>query len=121
MAMWVWIVLVVAVVVAALAVVAWLLVSRRRSQELRQRFGPEYDRTLREHDTRGEAEAELRGRDEGAVRAVVARGAGAVRRLARGGGGERAQPRDLRDVRSRLSGGPLRATGGRRLSRSPRG
>jgi hypothetical protein len=64
MATWVWVVVVVAVVVAALAVVAWLLVSKRRSQELRQRFGPEYDRTVREHDTRGEAEAELRERVE---------------------------------------------------------
>jgi len=64
MATWAWVVLAVAVVVAALAVVAWLLVSKRRSQELRQRFGPEYDRTVREHDTRGEAEAELRGRVE---------------------------------------------------------
>lgn len=56
-----WVVLVV-VLVAALAVVAAYLVSRRRrmrrGEELRERFGPEYDRTVAEHG-RGKGEREL--------------------------------------------------------------
>lgn len=46
-------VVVVIVVLVAIAVVASLLVKRRRTQSLRQRFGPEYDRVVREEgDTR---------------------------------------------------------------------
>jgi len=41
-------VLIVVAIVAILAI-AWAVIRKRRSDELRQRFGPEYDRTLREH------------------------------------------------------------------------
>jgi len=40
-------ILIVAVIAAALAV-AWLLTTRHRRKRLRTRFGPEYDRTLRD-------------------------------------------------------------------------
>jgi len=41
------------VVVVVAAIVIWLYLSRRRSQRLRQRFGPEYDRVARRKgDTR---------------------------------------------------------------------
>lgn len=50
------------VVVAVLACVfaAW---TAMRRQSLRRRFGPEYDRVVAEHDTRTEAERELRDRE----------------------------------------------------------
>lgn len=40
--------IIVVVVIAALLII-WAAVRSRRRAELRQRFGPEYDRTLREH------------------------------------------------------------------------
>ena len=56
-----WIVL---IVVAAIIVVAaaWMYLRWRRSKELREQFGPEYDRTVRQADKRREAEAELESR-----------------------------------------------------------
>jgi hypothetical protein len=62
MATWAWILIaVVVVVVAALVVVA---TRQRRTTELRQRFGPEYDRTVEARDDRRAAEAELREREK---------------------------------------------------------
>jgi hypothetical protein len=61
MATWAWILIVVVVVaVAALAVVA---TRHRRTTELRQRFGPEYDRAVEATEDRRAAEAELRERE----------------------------------------------------------
>ncbi|TMR14138.1 hypothetical protein ETD86_29365 [Nonomuraea turkmeniaca] len=51
---------VVAVVMLAIA----SIVLRQRRQRLRRRFGPEYERTLSQRDTRGEAERELRTREK---------------------------------------------------------
>lgn len=59
---WVWIVLAV-VAVAIVAAVAWWLTRERRSRRLRETFGPEYDRTVTEAPTRGEAEEMLRERE----------------------------------------------------------
>jgi len=62
MATWVWILIVIAavVVVAVIAVVA----RRRRTAALRQRFGPEYDRTVEAREGRELAEADLRDREK---------------------------------------------------------
>jgi FtsZ-interacting cell division protein ZipA len=61
---WAWILIIVAVVLVV-AAVAWLLWSRRRrSAELRDRFGPEYDRTVEEAPSRRRAEKELDERRE---------------------------------------------------------
>ena len=60
---WVWILLVAAAVVV-LALVAWSLTRRRRTEQLREGFGPEYDRTMEEADNRRAAEAELKERQE---------------------------------------------------------
>lgn len=54
---------VVVIGVAAVAIVAFLLARRRRSERLRQRFGPEYDRTVREVGEVAKAEATLRARE----------------------------------------------------------
>jgi hypothetical protein len=62
MATWAWILIaVVVVVVAALVVV---VTRQRRTTELRQRFGPEYDRAVEARDDRRAAEAELREREK---------------------------------------------------------
>jgi hypothetical protein len=52
------------VVVAAAAVVAtlWFVVEKRRQIRLRQRFGPEYDRTVHQTGSERRAEAELDAR-----------------------------------------------------------
>ncbi len=49
--------LVIIIIVAAVVIlgVLWMLSRKRRTALLKERFGPEYDRTLREHGTRGEA------------------------------------------------------------------
>jgi len=44
--------------------VAWLLLDRRRSLRLRSRFGPEYERTVRESGDRRRAENELERREK---------------------------------------------------------
>jgi hypothetical protein len=60
---WIWIVLA-AAVVAVLALLAAALTRKRRTDELREGFGPEYDRTVDRAGDRKEAERELRERQE---------------------------------------------------------
>jgi FtsZ-interacting cell division protein ZipA len=55
---WVWIVLAV-IVVAVLVVVAAAAMRKRRSEQLREGFGPEYDHVVEETGDRREAEREL--------------------------------------------------------------
>jgi hypothetical protein len=62
MPVWAWIVIVVgAVVVVALA---WLGMDRQRSRHLREKFGPEYRRTVAKRGDRRAAESELREREQ---------------------------------------------------------
>jgi hypothetical protein len=58
--------LILAIVLIALAVaaVAWLVVQRQKSTKLRRRFGPEYDRAIKEYGGRTKAEAELSKREQ---------------------------------------------------------
>jgi hypothetical protein len=63
MAAWVWVLIVVAAMVAAAAVV-WRALQTRRTRTLQDRFGPEYDRTLEGSGNKRDAEAELRARAE---------------------------------------------------------
>jgi hypothetical protein len=58
-------VLIVAIVVIAAVIVAlaWMTQQRRRRAHLRERFGPEYDRTLHAVGTAGKAEAVLAERE----------------------------------------------------------
>lgn len=58
-----WVVVVVAAVVAILAV-CYLVAQQQRRRRLQERFGPEYERTLRDRDSRREAEQELREREQ---------------------------------------------------------
>jgi hypothetical protein len=52
--------IIIVVIVAALVIGAVIYSRRQRSQHLRSRFGPEYDRAVEEHGARGKAEADLR-------------------------------------------------------------
>lgn len=54
--------LVVAIVVIVVVAVLWLAMSRRRSQQLRDRFGPEYEHTVRTEKNVRRAEAALQAR-----------------------------------------------------------
>ena len=56
------IVIVVVVVLAALAGAAVAISRKRRSDQLRQEFGPEYDRAVESSGSKAEAEKELAGR-----------------------------------------------------------
>ena len=55
-------VVIVVVVLVVVALVAWTAARRRRSEQLRERFGPEYDRAVAEQGGQREAEGELQER-----------------------------------------------------------
>jgi hypothetical protein len=57
---WVWVIIAI-VVIVAVALAVWAATRKRRTESLRQQFGPEYDRTVEETDRR-EAESELERR-----------------------------------------------------------
>jgi len=59
---WGWIVIVAAVLVVA--AVIWAMMRRRRTAGLQETFGPEYDRTVNETDSRRRAESDLAARRE---------------------------------------------------------
>jgi hypothetical protein len=63
MAGWVWVLIAIAVVVV-LGLVVWQALARRRTERLRDRFGPEYDRTIGSAENRREAESDLAAREE---------------------------------------------------------
>lgn len=52
------------VLLVVIGAVAWILWQRRRSQELRERFGPEYQRTVNELGDSHRAESELAAREK---------------------------------------------------------
>jgi hypothetical protein len=60
---WVWILFAVAVVVIVAGVV-WRALAARKTKELQERFGPEYDRTASAIGSKREAEQELAARQE---------------------------------------------------------
>jgi hypothetical protein len=60
---WVWILIGIGAAVVVLAII-WSLVRARRTKELREGFGPEYDRVAADAPTKREAETELRARRE---------------------------------------------------------
>lgn len=60
---WAWI-LIVVVAVVVVATVAWQALAARKTKELQERFGPEYDRTAGTTGSKREAEAELAARQD---------------------------------------------------------
>jgi uncharacterized membrane protein YccC len=63
MPVWAWVLIGVGIAALAAAIV-WQVVEQRRSRRLRGRFGPEYERTVNEADSRRAAEAELAAREQ---------------------------------------------------------
>ena len=61
----------VVLIVAVAAIVAWVVMQRQRTQRLRQRFGPEYTRTVDEFGGRTKAEAELTKREQRVARLTI--------------------------------------------------
>jgi hypothetical protein len=61
---WVWIVIAVAIVVLVLLAISWMAARKRRTSQLREGFGPEYDRTVEEAGSRRQAESELQDREK---------------------------------------------------------
>jgi hypothetical protein len=53
-----------AIVIVAIIVIGIVLMQRRRSEELRSRFGPEYNRMIEEKGDRRKAESELAEREK---------------------------------------------------------
>jgi hypothetical protein len=65
MPVWGWILIAAIVVIIALAIVfGWPALKRRRSERLREKFGPEYERTLSEAGDQRAAEADLAAREQ---------------------------------------------------------
>lgn len=60
---WGWVLIAFAAVVV-LAVVLWQALARKRTGRLQERFGPEYERTIRASDSKSDAEAQLQEREE---------------------------------------------------------
>ena len=60
---WLWIVVIAVVVVVAAIVIALALRARQRSR-LKDRFGPEYERTVEAMESRRQAEIDLRNREQ---------------------------------------------------------
>jgi hypothetical protein len=63
MPVWAWVLIGIGIV-ALVAAIVWQVVEQRRTRRLRGRFGPEYERTLNEADSRRAAEAELAAREQ---------------------------------------------------------
>ena len=61
MSTWLWIVIAIVVLAVVVAAVS-SMIGRRRTERLRQGFGPEYDRTVESTGDQATAEAELRDR-----------------------------------------------------------
>jgi hypothetical protein len=55
---------IVAVIAIAAVLIAWTIVDRRRRERLKDRFGPEYDRTLRDAGATRKAESILERREK---------------------------------------------------------
>jgi hypothetical protein len=63
-ARWIVFAVVALAVVAVVAAVAWVLMRKRRSGRLRERFGPEYEHTVRKYGSVTRAESELDARQD---------------------------------------------------------
>ncbi|HET9217186.1 MAG TPA: hypothetical protein VFR18_09425 [Terriglobia bacterium] len=58
-----WVIVVIVASIVIVAAIVWLSYERSRSQRLRTRFGPEYDRAVREFGSRRRAEMQLARRE----------------------------------------------------------
>jgi FtsZ-interacting cell division protein ZipA len=58
------VIVVAVVVVAVIAILGYQMARKRRTTQLRDQYGPEYDRVVDQADSQHEAESELRGRSK---------------------------------------------------------
>ena len=137
MPVWGWILIVAAVVAVGVAIGAAIAANRRkRTERLKDRFGPEYERTVNEAGEQRVAEKELAAREKsrskldihpltargaGRLREPLADGADRVRRQPVGRGGRSRSARHRGDARAWLPGRRLQPAGGRHLGRPPDG
>jgi len=56
------ILIILAALVLAVGIALWMYIQKQRTQKLRSKFGPEYDKAIADHRDRGHAESELRKR-----------------------------------------------------------
>jgi hypothetical protein len=56
------ILILIAGLVLAIGVALWMYIQKERTQKLRSKFGPEYDKAIAEHRDRGHAESDLQKR-----------------------------------------------------------
>jgi len=59
-----WIILAGIAVLALIAITAWLIYKKKQSRRLKERFGPEYGRSVDELGSRTKAESELKAREK---------------------------------------------------------
>src|SRR5437660_1634748 len=57
-------IVIIVLALVAIAVVAWVYMQKRRSEQLREQFGPEYKRAVDQYKDRRRAEAELSEREK---------------------------------------------------------
>src|SRR6201997_2726128 len=57
-------IVIVVIAVIAMAAIAWMAMRKRRSEKLRERFGPEYDRVVRQQGDARKAEGVLEFREK---------------------------------------------------------
>jgi hypothetical protein len=57
-------ILAIVLIILVAGVIAWLVMQKQKSANLKRRFGPEYDRAVKEHGSRTKAEAELSKREQ---------------------------------------------------------
>ena len=55
---------IVTLVIVAMMGACWIFIRKRRSEHLKNRFGPEYDHVIREHGNHRRAEAVLETREK---------------------------------------------------------
>lgn len=58
------VIIIVVIVILAIGAAVYRMTQKRRSEQLREKFGPEYDRTVNSSDDRKGAESELRAREK---------------------------------------------------------
>src|ERR1700754_4663272 len=58
------VIIIVVIVILAIGAAVYRMAQKRRSEQLREKFGPEYDRTVNSSDDRKGAETELRAREK---------------------------------------------------------
>ena len=58
----------IACLILVIGIAVWMYISKQRTQKLRSRFGPEYDKAIADNKDRGHAESELLKRTERVAR-----------------------------------------------------